>query len=122
MNAATELHNSRLGSGCGIVGKSTRPKWSKMVSKSPYSELDFSIRETKMDQNGPFWPKEVYFCPFRSANRTLAIRERYPRHLVEISNFPYFDTEYDRAKGSHHTMEMSPPSPGSLEFLRFHAY
>ena len=28
------------------------PKW-------PYSELDFSIRETKMDQNGPFWSREV---------------------------------------------------------------
>ena len=36
-----------------------------------YSEPDFGIRETKMDQNGPFWPKEVYFGPFRSANRTL---------------------------------------------------
>ena len=26
-----------------------------------------------MDQNGPFWPEEVHFGPFRSANRTLAI-------------------------------------------------
>ena len=25
-----------------------------------------------MDQNGPFWSKEVHFGPFRSANRTLA--------------------------------------------------
>ena len=25
-----------------------------------------------MDQNGPFWPKEVHFGPFRSANGTLA--------------------------------------------------
>ena len=24
---------------------------------------------------GPFWPKEVYFGPFRSANRTLATLE-----------------------------------------------
>ena len=44
-------------------------------SKWPYSEPDFSIRETKMDQNGPFWPKEVHFGPFRSANRTLAIHD-----------------------------------------------
>ena len=33
------------------------PKWSKrpLWSKWPYSEPDFSIRETKMHQNGPFW-------------------------------------------------------------------
>ena len=33
------------------------PKWCKRPfwPKCPYSELDFSIRETKMDQNGPFW-------------------------------------------------------------------
>ena len=48
------------------------PKWSKL----PYSELDFSIRETtKMDQNGPFWPGEVHFGAFKSANRTLATPE-----------------------------------------------
>ena len=45
--------------------------WTKMVQNGPddhlfgqywpYSELDFSIRETKADQNGPF----------RSANRTI---------------------------------------------------
>ena len=35
-------------------------------------QTGFGIRETKMDQNGPFWPKEVYFGPFRSADRTLA--------------------------------------------------
>ena len=28
-----------------------------------------------MDQNGPFWPEEVHFGPFRSTNRTLAIPE-----------------------------------------------
>ena len=28
-----------------------------------------------MDQNGPFWAEEVYFGPFRSANRTLVIPE-----------------------------------------------
>ena len=32
-----------------------RPKWTKIV------------------QNGPFWPQEVHFGPFRSANRSLAI-------------------------------------------------
>ena len=29
------------------------------------------IREAKMVHFGPFWPKEVYFGPFRSANCTL---------------------------------------------------
>ena len=53
------------------------PKWSKRPfwSKWPYSELDFSIRETKMVHFGPFWPEEVHFGPFRSANTTLAIPE-----------------------------------------------
>ena len=39
-----------LGRGRGTVGKCTGPKWSKRPfwSKCPYSELDFSIRETKM--------------------------------------------------------------------------
>ena len=41
----------------------------------PFSELDLSLRETKMDHFGPFWPGEVHFGPFRSANRTLAITE-----------------------------------------------
>ena len=30
-----------------------------------------------MDQNGPFWPEEVHFGPFRSANRTLAIPDYF---------------------------------------------
>ena len=69
-----------LGSGRGTVGKCTGPKWSKRPfwSKCPYSELDFSIRETKKDQNGPFWPEEVHLGPFRSANRTLAIPDFWP--------------------------------------------
>ena len=29
----------------------------------------------QMDPFGPFWPEEVHFGPFRSANRTLAIHE-----------------------------------------------
>ena len=32
----------------------------------------FSTRETSSGQNVPFWPEEVRFGPFRSANRTLA--------------------------------------------------
>ena len=73
-----------LGTGRGTVGKCAGPKWPKMVQttilvkmtfKWLCSELDFSIRETKMDQIGPLWPKEVHFGPFRSANRTLAIPE-----------------------------------------------
>ena len=44
------------------------PKWSKRPfwSKLPYSELDFSIRETKMDQNGPFWSILVHLGLKRS--------------------------------------------------------
>ena len=55
-----------LGSGRSTVGKRTGPNWSKRPfwSKWLYSELDFrNIRETKMDQNGPFWPEEVHFGP-----------------------------------------------------------
>ena len=37
-----------------------------------------------MDQNGPFWPKEVQFGPFRSANRTLAIPENRKKIAPEI--------------------------------------
>ena len=49
------------------------PKWSKRLfwSKWPYSEQDFSIRETRI--LGPFWPILVHV---RSANRTLAIPEQ----------------------------------------------
>ena len=45
------------------------PRWSigPFWSKWPYSEPDFSFRETKMDQNGLFWPREVHFGPCRSA-------------------------------------------------------
>ena len=60
------------------------PKCSKRTfwSKWPYSELDFSIRETKMDQNGPFWSILAWRAPFRSANRTLAIPESQPQWLA----------------------------------------
>ena len=54
-------------------------------SRRPISSkwLDFSLRKTKMDQHGPFWPKEVYFGLFRSANRTLATPEKVLRHKWE---------------------------------------
>ena len=45
------------------------------LTKWPSSELDFSIRETKMVHFGPFWPEEVHFGQFGSADRTLAIRK-----------------------------------------------
>ena len=38
---------------------------------------------TKMDQNVPFWPEEVYFGPFRSANRSLAIPDQGPYQITE---------------------------------------
>ena len=47
------------------------PTWSRQAiwSKLPGSEPDFSIHETVMDRNGPFWsgplwPEEVHFGPF----------------------------------------------------------
>ena len=52
-----------IGSGRDTVGKCTEPKWSKRPfwSKWPYSELDFSIRETKIrtKMDPPFWPEEA---------------------------------------------------------------
>ena len=35
--------------------------------------VKMTIRDTKNDQNGPFWLEEIHFGPFGSANRTLAI-------------------------------------------------
>ena len=46
-----------------------RPKWSILV----HFGLKRSIFGTKMVHFSPFWPEEVHFGPFRSANRTLAI-------------------------------------------------
>ena len=43
---------STLGNGRGTAGKCTGPKL-------PYSELDFSIRGTKIVHFGPFWPEEA---------------------------------------------------------------
>ena len=31
---------------------------------------------------GPFWPEEVHFGPFRSANRTLAIPDKQKLHVI----------------------------------------
>ena len=45
-------------------------------SSPSLAEPDFGIRETKMVHFGPFWPKEVYFGPLRSANSTLATPEK----------------------------------------------
>ena len=81
----TKSLEAQLGNGRGTVGKRAGPKWSKQPfwSKWPHSELDFSIRETKMVHFGPFWPEEVHFGPFRSANRTPAIPDQQ-RHLSSI--------------------------------------
>ena len=43
-----------------------------------------------MEQNGPFWPAEVHFGPFRSANRTLAIPDDSPQNANESAK----DTRY----------------------------
>ena len=50
----TLMPSEKIGSGRGTVGKCTGLKWSKP----------------------PFWPEDVHFGPFRSANRTLAIPEK----------------------------------------------
>ena len=50
----------------------------------------FSIRETKMDHFGPFWPEEVHFGLLRSANRTLAIPDSQNR-LQLPRGFPSID-------------------------------
>ena len=34
--------------------------------------------------HGPFWPEEVYFGPFRSANRTLAILTMGSEQLLDL--------------------------------------
>ena len=67
---APRLHLSfkkltKVGRGRGTVGKCTGPKWSKrpLWSKWPYSELDFSIHETKMDQKGLKRPILVHLGP-----------------------------------------------------------
>ena len=62
---------AKLGSGRSTVRKCTGPKWSKMVLttilvKMPLFRTGFSIRETKMDQNGPFWSILVHFGLKRS--------------------------------------------------------
>ena len=68
------------------------PVLGKIYAYSPWNSL-LSIRETKMDQNGPFWPKEVYFGPFRSTNRTLTtpenmLKERLTRRFFfSLSSF-----------------------------------
>ena len=61
--------------------------WTKMVQNSPNDDFGqmtlfqtkiFAFARpkwTKMVHFGQFWPEEVHFGPFRSANRTLAIPE-----------------------------------------------
>ena len=52
-------------------------------------QTEFSIDESRMDQNCQFWPEEVHFHPFGSANRTLAIPEktRDIKRLVGLRGF-----------------------------------
>ena len=68
-----------LGSGCGTAGKSTGQKWTKMVQTTILVKV--TLFRTgflhSRDQNGPFWPEEVHFGPFRSVNRTLVIPDTY---------------------------------------------
>ena len=45
-----------------------RPSWSKCLCSEP----EFSIHDSKVDHNGPFWSEEVKSGPFGSANCTVA--------------------------------------------------
>ena len=56
----------RVRSGRSTVGRYGRNDHFSQNDLIPNRILAF------VNQNGPFWPKEVYFGPFKSANRTLA--------------------------------------------------
>ena len=43
-----------------------------------------------MDHFGPFWPREVYFGPFRSANRTLATPDCSPNLSMHDPRFTVY--------------------------------
>ena len=73
----------KFGNGRGTVGKCAGPKWSKMVQTTILVKMAvfrtgfrYSRHQKILVHFGPFWPKEVYFGPFRSANRTLATPEK----------------------------------------------
>ena len=59
------------------------PKWSKMTILVKMTLFRTGFQHSR-DQNGPFWPEEVHFGPFRSANRTLAIPENFQGDLEAI--------------------------------------
>ena len=89
--AKSNRNLSRLvGSGRGTVGKCTKMVQTTIWSKWPDSEPDFSIRETKMDQDGPLW-SILGSLWSRFANRTLAIPEF--NHVLGITRFKSHDSE-----------------------------
>ena len=49
------------------------------------------------DQNGPFWPEEAHFGPFRSTNRTLAIPEFCDLGILSRGNGGYFKRSSDNS-------------------------
>ena len=51
---------------------------------------------------GPFWPEEVHFAPFRSANRTLAIPEKFQARLKISSEMHYFFNLWALREGFGH--------------------
>ena len=90
--------SARIGRGRGAVGKCTGPKWSKVVQRTILVKM--TLFRTgflhSRDQNGPKWsflvhfgPKEVFFGPFRSANRTLATPERRQSIFQQTKVHPY---------------------------------
>ena len=82
--------------------KVKRPFWSKW----PYSELDFNIQWTKMDQSGPFWP----IGPFRSAKCTLAIPELQPKSQLSLE----FQSEWSISNRRSRDSNRPFPRTGSL--------
>ena len=75
MKNTEKEEKNQIRSGRGTVGRCTGPKWPKNGQNDliPKRILVFARpKRAEMVHSGPFWPKEVYFGPFRSATCTLA--------------------------------------------------
>ena len=64
--------------------------WTKVVQNGPSDHfgqngftLNWIVAFARPKWTGPFWPNEVYFGPFRSANNTLAT----PENRSKIARF-----------------------------------
>ena len=64
-----------------------------------------------MDHFGPFWPEEVYFGPFRSANRTLVTPEN---RGDRFARFFFWAERPLSLKGRRPTQKATHPNKNSL--------